>query len=119
MTVQWCVELQGEFIGTSVMVSCTLHDVVRLQWTEVEGHFPAGQSNLCLLSAADGKPELESIVRGLTAQYPQVVEEAEDRVRARTHTHTNMHARHSTHNALAGWRQARPHSFPSQQRAKR
>ena len=83
VTAQCCVELEGEFIGTSVMVSCKLEGQFSLQWDKVEGHFPAGQSNVYTISDAHGKPELEWIIRGLTAQHPQVVAKAEDGVGAK------------------------------------
>ena len=83
VTAQCCVKLEGEFIGTSVMVSCKLEGQFSLQWEKVEGHFPAGQSNVYHISDAHGKPELEFIIRGLTRQHKQVVAKAEDSVGAK------------------------------------
>ena len=77
------VELEGEFHGASVMVSCRLAGQFSVQWSEAEGHFPAGQSNLYTLCDEQGKPEIDWIIRGLAKQHPQVVEKAEDAVGAK------------------------------------
>jgi hypothetical protein len=83
VNAQCAVDLPGEFIGTTVIVSCKLEGQFSLEWSEASGHFPAGQSNMYTLSDAHGKPELESILQGLTAQHPKVVEQAEDAVGAK------------------------------------
>ena len=83
MTAQCCVELEGEFYGTSVMVSCNLERQFSIEWSEVKDHFPQGQSNVYTLSDDQGKPEIEWIIRGLAEQHPQVVEKAEDAVGAK------------------------------------
>lgn len=82
-TAQCCVELEGEFYGTSVMVSCNLERQFSIEWSEVKDHFPQGQSNVYTLSDDQGKPEIEWIIRGLAEQHPQVVEKAEDAVGAK------------------------------------
>ena len=83
ITAQCRVELEGEFRGTSVMVSCKLERQFSIEWSEVKDHFPHGQSNLYTLSDDQGKPEIEWIIRGLAEQHPQVVEKAEDAVGAK------------------------------------
>ena len=119
VTAQCCVDLSGEFSGTKVMVSCKLEGQFSLEWSEASGHFSAGSINLYTLSDTHGNLELESIIRGLTAQHPEVVEKAEDAVRARTHTRTQIRGTpFHPHHTLAGWRQAHPQSSRGQQRAK-
>jgi hypothetical protein len=83
VTEQCRVKLEGGFHGASVMVSCKLAGQFSVQWSEAEGHFPAGQSNLYTLCDEQGKPEIDWIIRGLAKQHPHVVEKAEDAVGAK------------------------------------